>query len=212
MFVGILDVLEFETRKSPAELQQDDLMKLGRVVLSLMTRVVITNKNTDEAVALMKQQYSNDLQRVVVALLSGKLSIHQICNNQTVSDRIHEELDTAMAAADGLHSLLRNEYENGRLLRLVLKLGFVNERPADASNPMLPNWSETGDQYVLKLFRDHVFHQVRGCYCCVWSCPLPLLLGERRGCIYTVITTVQQRSDCDAERKSYDFTLHRAVC
>jgi PAB-dependent poly(A)-specific ribonuclease subunit 3 len=179
---GILDVLEFETRKSPAELQQDDLMKLGRVVLSLMTRVVITNKNTDEAVALMKQQYSNDLQRVVVALLSGKLSIHQICNNQTVSDRIHEELDTAMAAADGLHSLLRNEYENGRLLRLVLKLGFVNERPADASNPMLPNWSETGDQYVLKLFRDHVFHQVR---ICLQRRPRKLRFRATKSCVLT---------------------------
>jgi PAB-dependent poly(A)-specific ribonuclease subunit 3 len=156
----VLDVLEFETRKSPAELQQDDLLKLGRVVLSLMTRAVITTKNTEDAIVLMKQHYSIDLQRVVLALLGGKLSISQICNNQTVSDRIHEELDTAMAAADGLHSLLRNEYENGRVLRLLLKLGFVNERPADASNPMLPHWSETGDQYVLKLFRDHVFHQV----------------------------------------------------
>lgn len=153
-------MLEFETRKSLGELQQDDLVKLGRVVLSLMTRTVITSKNAEEALGLMKQHYSSDLQRVVGALLSGKLTIFQICNNQTVNDRIHEELDTAMAAADGLHSMLRNEYENGRMLRLLMKLGFVNERPSDASNPMLPSWSETGDQYVLKLFRDHVFHQV----------------------------------------------------
>lgn len=25
---------------------------------------------------------------------------------------------------------------------------------------MDPNWSETGDRYMLKLFRDHLFHQV----------------------------------------------------
>jgi PAB-dependent poly(A)-specific ribonuclease subunit 3 len=25
---------------------------------------------------------------------------------------------------------------------------------------MDPNWAETGDRYVLKLFRDYVFHQV----------------------------------------------------
>ena len=25
---------------------------------------------------------------------------------------------------------------------------------------MDPKWSETGDRYLLKLFRDHVFHQV----------------------------------------------------
>jgi PAB-dependent poly(A)-specific ribonuclease subunit 3 len=111
----------------------------------------------------MKQHYSLDLQRVVMALLGGKYTVSQICNSATVSDRIHDELDTASAAADALHSHLRNEYENGRLLRLMLKLGFINERPSDL-NSLTPHWSETGDQYVLKLFRDHVFHQVRQAY------------------------------------------------
>lgn len=121
--VGILDILEFESRKSVPELQQDDLIKLGRVVLSLMTRAVINTKNTEDAVALMKQHYSIDLQRVVIALLSGKLNANQLCSNPTIADRIHEELDTANAATDALHSHLRNEYENGRLLRLIMKLG-----------------------------------------------------------------------------------------
>ena len=76
--IGVLDVLEFETRKSLGELQQDDLIKLGRVVLSLMTRTVITSKNAEEALGMMKQHYSSDLQRVVAALLSGKLTIFQI--------------------------------------------------------------------------------------------------------------------------------------
>lgn len=124
--VGILDVLEFESRKSVPELQQDDLIKLGRVVLSLMTRAVINTKNTEDAVALMKQHYSLDLQRVVIALLTGKLTSAQLCSNPTIADRIHEELDTANAAADALHSHLRTEYENGRLLRLIMKLGELN--------------------------------------------------------------------------------------
>ena len=172
--VGVLDVLEFETRKSASELQQDDLIKLGRVVLSLMTRAVITAKNTDDATVLMKQNFSQDLQRVVLALLSGKVNINQLCSNPLVSDRIHEELDTAVAAADALHSHLRSEYENGRMLRLMMKLGFVNERPAD-HNPMQPHWSETGDQYVLKLFRDHVFHQVSAVLLLVVNLPCILL-------------------------------------
>ena len=37
-----------------------------------------------------------------------------------------------------------------------MKLGFMNERPEYAR---APQWSETGDRYVLKLFRDFVFHQ-----------------------------------------------------
>lgn len=70
-----------------------------------------------------------------------------------ILDRIFDELETANASCDALHrytdlychfnnsqsiyqlyellhifSNLRNEYENGRLLRLLLKLGFMNER------------------------------------------------------------------------------------
>jgi len=52
---------------------------------------------------------------------------------------------------------LSRELENGRLFRLAVKLGFVNERPEYA---MDPSWSETGDRYLLKLLRDYIFHQV----------------------------------------------------
>ncbi len=38
--------------------------------------------------------------------------------------------------------------------------GFINERP-DQFNPSNSSsqWSENGDRYILKLFRDYVFHQ-----------------------------------------------------
>jgi PAB-dependent poly(A)-specific ribonuclease subunit 3 len=55
-----------------------------------------------------------------------------------------------------LESELAKELENGRLLRLLVKLGFVNERP---DGDMDTEWAETGDRYILKLFRDYVFHQ-----------------------------------------------------
>jgi PAB-dependent poly(A)-specific ribonuclease subunit 3 len=104
---------------------------------------------------VLKQNYSIELQRVVSALLSGKHSSAQLCQHPLLAERIHDELDTALAAADALHSHLRAEYENGRVARLLLKLGMVNERPPGPAG----DWSETGDQYVLKLFRDYVFHQ-----------------------------------------------------
>ena len=50
-----------------------------------------------------------------------------------------------------------SELENGRLVRLLCKFGFINERPEFARDP---RWSETGDRYIVKLFRDYVFHQV----------------------------------------------------
>ncbi len=86
---------------------------------------------------------------------------------------------------------LSKECENGRLLRVLVKLGFVVERPhgdvvsgrrqgeqrlrhalcAGAAHALsarrrctcVPvqdeSWAETGDRYLLKLFRDFVFHQ-----------------------------------------------------
>lgn len=159
--VGILDVLEFESRKSISELQKDDLAKLGRLVLSLISRAVVTAKNSTEALAIAKQHYSIELQNAVITLISYKCSIHQVCS--MVSERILDELDASMSTADALHSHLHGEYENGRLLRLLLKLGAMNERPDHTtniiSNSLAPQWSETGDRYVLKLFRDYVFHQ-----------------------------------------------------
>eukprot|EP01043_Picozoa_sp_COSAG02_P025315 COSAG02_NODE_1418_length_12720_cov_20.079629_3_plen_54_part_00 len=38
----------------------------------------------------------------------------------------------------------------------MVKLGFINERPEHNRDE---RWSETGDRYMLKLFRDYVFHQ-----------------------------------------------------
>lgn len=49
------------------------------------------------------------------------------------------------------------ELENGRLVRLMIKLGMINERPEYDDDPL---WAETGPRYMLKLFRDFVFHSV----------------------------------------------------
>ena len=47
--------------------------------------------------------------------------------------------------------------DNVRLFRLISKLNTILER--DEMN-LDTNWSETDDRYILKLFRDFVFHQV----------------------------------------------------
>ena len=40
---------------------------------------------------------------------------------------------------------------------MLTKLGTISERPEFQLDP---SWSETGDRYMLKLYRDHLFHQV----------------------------------------------------
>jgi PAB-dependent poly(A)-specific ribonuclease subunit 3 len=63
----------------------------------------------------------------------------------------------SLQAEDTLHSELSREVENGRLARLLIKMGTINERPEYEGDR---NWSENGERYMLKLFRDYVFHQV----------------------------------------------------
>ena len=84
---------------------------------------------------------------------------------------------TLCSATDRLENELLSELENARLARLLCKLGFINERPEWVAAFLSlvyqahcsyfyyrfardPRWSETGDRYIIKLFRDFVFHQV----------------------------------------------------
>lgn len=153
--VGVADVLEFESRKALQDLQAEDMLKLGCIVLSVATRRLVTPKSVEAAMNHLQQNFSQDLCRTVAALLTGSRTIEQIMFLM-MSDKLCDELDFALASSDALHLNLRGEYENGRMLRLLLKLGLVNERPEYA---LAPAWSETGERYLLQLFRDYLFHQ-----------------------------------------------------
>lgn len=74
-----------------------------------------------------------------------------------IGARFYMQLDSMQAKSDILENELSKELENGRLFRLLSKLNTIVER---AENHIDPSWSETGDRFLLKLFRDYVFHQV----------------------------------------------------
>lgn len=74
-----------------------------------------------------------------------------------IGARFYTQLDAAQLYSDVLENELAKELENGRLFKLLVKLATINERPELS---MEPTWAETGDRYMLKLFRDYVFHQV----------------------------------------------------
>jgi len=74
-----------------------------------------------------------------------------------IGARFYTQLDAAQVKCDVLEGELAKEMENGRLFRILCKMGTINERPEFS---MDPSWSETGDRYLLKLFRDYLFHQV----------------------------------------------------
>jgi len=159
--IGIVDTLEFESRKPMVDLQREDMRCLGRVILSLGTRISIFQHSDVETLrqceTFIAQNYSAELHNLMVSLLMRQphpYTIYEVCGR--IASHAFDELDLAHSTLDRFGTSLSNEYESGRAMRLLLKLGFVNERPEFARSS---RWSETGDCYVLKLFRDYVFHQ-----------------------------------------------------
>ncbi|KAF2843481.1 PAB-dependent poly(A)-specific ribonuclease subunit PAN3 [Patellaria atrata CBS 101060] len=185
---GIQDVTMYDTSRPVSDLQQEDLVNLGRLILSLVAPNHNTTTNPQKALDTLNRTYSERLREAVTWLLNpapppstptsptggAALGIKDIDTFlQGIAAQIVTVLDNTFHAEDTLMSSLSRELENGRLVRLLTKLGFINERPEYESTggphhpPGHPNhhstnnqWSETGDRYYLKLFRDYVFHQV----------------------------------------------------
>jgi PAB-dependent poly(A)-specific ribonuclease subunit 3 len=111
-----------------------------------------------KSVEQLAAAYGPDMKSLVLYLLTAKPVLPTIDDVVALlAGRFLGEADRARDAADLLEHELSLELDNGRLFRLIAKLGFINERPGlDADR----RWSETGDRYLLKLFRDYTFHQV----------------------------------------------------
>ncbi|KAI2634720.1 hypothetical protein GGS26DRAFT_581572 [Hypomontagnella submonticulosa] len=158
---SILDVLHFEVPRRVEELQQEDFFNLGRLILSIATNTPPRNL-TDVRLPLeqLGRTYSAELKERVSWLLSPPSNVTPKLAEHLTYDIAHHIDDTLVAsfnAHDEAITHLGRELENGRLVRLMAKLGSINERPEFDNDP---NWAETSERYTLKLFRDYVFHQV----------------------------------------------------
>lgn len=162
--MGILDVLTFDSQGNPPSAiqhyQQEDLVYLGKVVLALACNTVMAIKrdNFQNSMELIARNYSADLKNFFLYLLTNQTrprSINDIM--PMIGARFYTQLDSAQLRSDVIENELTKEVENGRLFRLLAKLGTINERP---EYNLDMQWSETGDRYMLKLFRDYLFHQV----------------------------------------------------
>ena len=162
--VGVVDILEFESRKGSEELKIADMRALGCLLLSMTSGTEIHVNDIfrsnpaqqqehilGEYLQFVQQNYSREMYVLVHSLLSPATpsSIQDVA--ASVAMRAFDELDSAHESIDGQCTALMGIYESGRALRLLLKLAFVNERPEFGIDK---NWSESGDCYILKLFRD----------------------------------------------------------
>ncbi|PHH69929.1 hypothetical protein CDD80_6370 [Ophiocordyceps camponoti-rufipedis] len=160
---AVLDVVQFEMRRPLRDLQQDDLVQFGRTMLCLATSTpsaLMTNLNA--SVEQMSRSYSAELRDTIVWLLTPQQppavkSMDEFIRG--VAGHIVTAFEESQHSNDQLNAELFRELENGRIARLLMKLGTVNERYEFDGDRA---WSENGERYMLKLFRDYVFHQVDG--------------------------------------------------
>ncbi|MGH0182614.1 UNVERIFIED_CONTAM: hypothetical protein FKN15_010485 [Acipenser sinensis] len=163
--VGIFDVLTFDNSQTNplalmAQYQQADLISLGKVVLALACNSLagIQRENLQKAMELVSINYSSDLKNLILYLLTEQNRLRSVNDIMPmIGARFYTQLDASQMRNDVIEEDLAKEVQNGRLFRLLAKLGTINERPEFQKDP---TWSETGDRYLLKLFRDHLFHQV----------------------------------------------------
>lgn len=156
---SILDVVHYEANtKSIQELQQEDLVKFGKVMLALSTTTPISHLNISAAIETVGTKYSAALKEAIAWLLSPGPAESKTIESfiSGISTHMIKYFDYALQDRDESYSQLSKELENGRIARILLKLGTINERGDFAGTP---NWSETGDRFQLKLYRDYVFHQ-----------------------------------------------------
>ncbi|KAG6888561.1 hypothetical protein C0992_008190 [Termitomyces sp. T32_za158] len=157
---GIIDVLMHDAPQDIVMLQQEDLNMFGRLIFALCCNNITatSGQNIQKSVDFIGRSYSTELKEVAMWFTSRLAPIRTInMFLDKINARVVAEMEEALDGTDRLETELLSELENARLVRLLCKFGFINERPEFAREP---RWSETGDRYIIKLFRDYVFHQV----------------------------------------------------
>ncbi|KAH6688919.1 PAB-dependent poly(A)-specific ribonuclease subunit PAN3 [Plectosphaerella plurivora] len=160
---SILDVVDYESRLPIPELQQADMVQFGQVMLSLASNTAPGSVNYNN-VNIILQQVSNIYSEALASSIAWLLFPAQAGETKSIdvfiskmAGQVMKNLDSQMQAYDSATADLYREIENGRMFRLMAKLGAINERQEFDGDRQ---WSENGDRYMLKLFRDYVFHQV----------------------------------------------------
>ncbi|QRV95520.1 hypothetical protein RhiJN_23538 [Ceratobasidium sp. AG-Ba] len=151
--VRIIDIMSYDGQGTPEIYLQEDLIALGSLLLQLTSSSSPPQSPRSTAVDALNR-FSPLLRQAVVWLIT--LTINHLWK-EISPDIINAEMNAMLDHADPLENELSKELENGRQVRLLCKFGFINERPEFDHDP---RWAETGDRYIIKLFRDHVFHKL----------------------------------------------------
>lgn len=165
--VGIKDILKDvkkanekvnENERVDGENRQEcsDLLNLGNLVLFLAkSTTYLQNTTEDPTEIIMQLKFTNVFKKMLLYLFSEQATIERF--QELVAPMILKLTNGLQNSCDNMESTLMSELENARLVRLFAKLDFISERPEMVKDG---SWSETGERYPIKLFKDYVFHQV----------------------------------------------------
>ncbi len=159
---GIFDILDYDEETSEEKLQelkQRDLKKLGEVLLTLAASASpgASKFSTKKDIIANLDNMDDAFKEALSYLLSdeSELSVKEF--QKLIAPQLFEELSRVEESADYYEAQLTRELENARLVRLLTKLNFITDRPEYTQNAA---WSQSGERYPIKLFREYVFHQV----------------------------------------------------
>ena len=134
---GVFDAAHFDPSKIAIQ-QLDDLVSLGKLIMCLACRSAAAAQNVQRSLDSISNAYSGDLKNLVIFLLSKggggyAPTIEDVISR--ISMRISMQMDVSLDWIDVLENSLEKEMDNGRLFRLISKLGFINERPEFDNDP-----------------------------------------------------------------------------
>jgi len=151
--IGIHSILHKDAGRSMQEQQSEDVVRVGQLLLLMACKA----GSGSPSMETVERHYSKLFVQLLQNILSPQKGLLPNSNHlcHMLSQYAFTELSKMNTLNDMLYENLYKELQNGRLLKLLVKLGMVNERPDDVTM----HWADSGDRYLLKLFRDFVFHQ-----------------------------------------------------
>ena len=131
---SIFDVIAYDPEAEVGAVraqQEEDLVNLGKLMLSLCLNSMTALANVPKSMENVGQRYSAELKDVISWLLEpakeGSKTADEL--GKKLGNHVADELDSSLNYNDLLENSLMKELENGRLVRLLCKFGFINERP-----------------------------------------------------------------------------------
>jgi PAB-dependent poly(A)-specific ribonuclease subunit 3 len=142
------------------EYQRQDWIALHDLLLALAARSnprAVRHgcvRDPEAAIETVRGAFSQDVEQLLRSIANPSQSTSESWN-RLLTERLWRAFELSLNHGDILETIAQDAVSDGELFIVGTKLACVTER-ADLIGD--PHWSEIGDRYLLKLFRDRVFH------------------------------------------------------